>query len=132
MVGIDLAGHLHLIIVWSTFQIFATVSLAALVVTTLLLQGSKANASLVLLEAVLMLTAGTSSILIWTGNALNQRPPSSLCLFNAAATLSATPAIASATFMLTITVWGGVMAACRPSWRQAILWITWTPLVCLI
>ncbi|KAJ7461984.1 hypothetical protein FB451DRAFT_1043979 [Mycena latifolia] len=119
------------LIIWSTFNIFATWALVALLTVTLLATGLRANWILLNLEIIFILTSSTVSALVWTGNAWNLHPPFGLCLVNAAATLANTPLMAGAALSIVTEVWGTAMSIWHPRCRPVMKWIVWTPALLL-
>lgn len=117
------------LVTWSTLSIFATCGLVALMVVTLLVQGLGANATLLNLEIIFILTTSTGSLLIWTGHARDPDPPFGLCLMNASATMSNVPLMAGAALSLVTKVWGTAMVIWHPRCRPVMEWIIWTPFV---
>ncbi|KAJ6515272.1 hypothetical protein C8R45DRAFT_955891 [Mycena sanguinolenta] len=129
---VDPSSYIPQLVVYATFNIFATCSLVALLAVTLIVQGPSTNPSLVNLEIIFILSSSTSSALIWTGHARDTHPPFGLCLFNAAATMSNTPLMAGAALALVLKVWGTGMAIWHPRFTRLLEWVTWTPLLLLL
>ncbi|KAJ7460908.1 hypothetical protein B0H11DRAFT_2057361 [Mycena galericulata] len=119
--------HLSLLIVWSTFNIFAACSNAILLTVTLVSQRRDAHRLLVNLELLFVLAPASGSLLIWTGHALDSYPPYALCLANASMTMSNVPLQGGAASAIVLQVWGSVMMACHPRWIRTIEWIIWFP-----
>ncbi|KAJ7628834.1 hypothetical protein FB45DRAFT_44927 [Roridomyces roridus] len=115
------------LITWATFNIFAACGLVPLLLVTLYLQGLDANATLVNLEFIFILTSSSASALVWTGHALDPDPPFGLCLWNASAVMANTPLMAGAALAIVTKVWGTTMSIWHPRWRPVMSWITWTP-----
>ncbi|KAJ7034136.1 hypothetical protein C8F04DRAFT_1102367 [Mycena alexandri] len=120
------------LVTWSTLSIFATWSLVVLLVVTLFLQGPTANSTLINLEFIFIIASSTSSVLIWTGHALDPEPPFALCLFNASATMANTPLMAGAAVTIVIKIWGTAMMFWHPRCRPAMVWIIWPPFLVLL
>jgi uncharacterized membrane protein len=121
--------HRPLLLVWSTFEIFAGCSNVILLAITLASQRAKANPILLNLEIIFILASFTSSVLIWTGHAMDRNPPYELCLMNAAFIMYSVPLMATGALSIVLKVWGSVMIACHPNWSPAMRWITQTPVV---
>ncbi|EIN06706.1 hypothetical protein PUNSTDRAFT_136546 [Punctularia strigosozonata HHB-11173 SS5] len=108
-----------LLILWSTFNIFAGVANLALLITSL--SGAiRTSRMLMQLEGVFVWTTLTGSLLIWTGHALDRHPPFGLCLVNAAFTDSNVAAQAGAALSLVLKVWAGVMGVTRPNSQELV------------
>jgi hypothetical protein len=121
--------YLPHLIVWSTFNIFAALAIAALLLVTLISQRRAADRTLLNLEAIFILTSASGSILVWTGHALDTHPPYALCLFNAAIGMANVPLMAGAALAVVLKVWGSVMIACHVRARGVVQWIIWRPFV---
>ncbi|KAJ7349031.1 hypothetical protein DFH08DRAFT_777924 [Mycena albidolilacea] len=119
--------YLPHLIVWSTFNIFAALAIAALLLVTLVSQRRAADRALLNLEAIFILTSVSGSILVWTGHALDTHPPYALCLFNAAIGMANVPLMAGAALAVVLKVWGSVMIACHIRTRGVVQWIIWKP-----
>ncbi|KAJ7636830.1 hypothetical protein FB45DRAFT_682950, partial [Roridomyces roridus] len=115
------------LITWATFNIFATCGLVPLLLVTLYLQGLDANATLVSLEFIFILTSSSASALVWTGHGLDPDPPFGLCLWNASVVMANTPLMAGAALAIVTKVWGTTMSIWHPRWQPVMSWITWTP-----
>ncbi|KAJ7778628.1 hypothetical protein DFH07DRAFT_795364 [Mycena maculata] len=119
--------HFQLLIVWSTFNIFAACANAILLAIMLISQRWNSNPILVNLELIFVWTCSSGSLLIWTGHALDSDPPYGLCLANASMSMANVPLQAASALAIVLKVWGCVMIACHPRWRPAVEWIIWLP-----
>ncbi|KAJ7468559.1 hypothetical protein FB451DRAFT_1560288 [Mycena latifolia] len=120
------------LVIWATFNIFATCGLVALLTVTLVALGLRVNWTLFNLEVIFILTSSTTSALVWTGNARNSNPPFELCLMNASATMSNTPLMGGAALSIVAEVWGTAMIIWYPRCRPVLKWIIWTPFLLLL
>ncbi|KAJ7696226.1 hypothetical protein B0H17DRAFT_1198146 [Mycena rosella] len=129
---VDPSDFIPQLVIWSTFNIFATCGLVALFIVTLLVYGMKANWTLVNLEIIFILSSSTTSALIWTGHARDLHPPFELCLMNASATMANVPLMAGAALSIVAKVWGTAMGIWHPRVRPVLEWIIWTPILVLL
>ncbi|KAJ7168368.1 hypothetical protein C8R43DRAFT_876765 [Mycena crocata] len=113
------------LVVWSTFNIFATCANTVLLAVTLTYQpapGCKPSSTYIL-------TSTTSSLLIWTGHARDMYPPYRLCLSNALLAMANVPLMGAAALSTVLKVWGSVMIVCHPKWTPVLEWVIWMPFV---
>jgi hypothetical protein len=94
---------------WSTFNIGGAVLMFLVLLISLWIPNLRRLPLLLNLEFLITASCASGSILIWTGHALNKSPPTALCLFNAAITISNVPAAGFAALCLTISVGAGSM-----------------------
>ncbi|CAK5279278.1 unnamed protein product [Mycena citricolor] len=120
------------IYVWNTFNIFAGVANAVLLGAILASQRANANANLLNLIFLFVVTSLTGSSLALTGHALDEHPPFPLCLQSALVAMSNVPVEAGAALALVLRVWGSVVIACRPSQRRAVEIVTCLPFLLAI
>ncbi|KAJ7611610.1 hypothetical protein FB45DRAFT_760475 [Roridomyces roridus] len=120
--------YLALLVLWSTFSIFAAVSNAFLLTVTLLTKGKEANAVLVNLEAIFTITSASGSLLVWTGHALDKEPPFGLCLVNASISMANVPLQGASALAIALSVWVSVTEIyCSPRTVTAMRRVTWAP-----
>ncbi|CAK5263177.1 unnamed protein product [Mycena citricolor] len=126
---VDPSGHLAALITWSTLNLFAGVFNTLLFITTLIAQGLDAQATLLNLQIVFILASISNSALVWTGHALRQHVPFSLCTFNAAVNMSNVPLMSGAALAMVAQVWGTAMKTWHPRLEPILAWVVWTPLL---
>ncbi|KAF8182107.1 hypothetical protein K438DRAFT_1975651 [Mycena galopus ATCC 62051] len=131
MLVADPSNFFPQLVIYATFNIFATCGLLALLTVTLLVQSPSTNPSLVNLEVIFIISSSTSSALVWTGHARNLHPPFALCLLNASAVMSNIPLMAGAALSLVTKVWGTAMIIWHPRFARPLEWIMWTPFLIL-
>ncbi|KAF7294674.1 hypothetical protein MIND_01004400 [Mycena indigotica] len=128
---IDPQDYLPHLILWNVFNTFGAASHTILLVVSIL-SGNTSNLVLLNLIFGFIIASISSSMMAWSGHALDLHPPFGICLWSGVVAMSDVPLIGGSALSLILRVWGSVMIVGHPAWRGVLEWVIWTPFLLLL